>query len=81
MQVTAVKKGKILILLEMLNDIPDGQTVTLEIIENRTHSDIANFGEGLEEFRRANNIEELELDIEEIFKDIRDQSSGREVIL
>ncbi|NEQ68153.1 MAG: hypothetical protein F6K21_22140 [Symploca sp. SIO2D2] len=81
MQITAVKKGNVLILSEMLDDIPDGQTVTLEIINNHTNGDFAYFGKGLEEFRQANNIEELELDIDDIFKDVRDKSSGREVIM
>lgn len=89
MQITAVKQGQMLIFSEML-DIPDGQRVTVEIaeieaIEAENHGDRngdeLDFWESIQKFRQENNIAEADIDVDEIFKDVRDKSPGREVIL
>ncbi|MEM9543797.1 MAG: hypothetical protein AAGA60_30470 [Cyanobacteria bacterium P01_E01_bin.42] len=89
MQITAIKQGQMLILSEML-DIPDGQSVTVEITEIETteaedrgdrNGDELDFWESIQKFRQENNIAEADIDVDEIFKDVRDKSPGREVIL
>ena len=39
------------------------------------------FGAALEEFRQKYNVAEADIDPDEIFRDVRDKSPGREVIL
>ncbi|MEA5472234.1 hypothetical protein [Spirulina sp. 06S082] len=84
MQITAIKQGQMLIFSEML-DIPDGQRVTVEITEVENNGDRnggqLDFWESIQKFRQENNIEEADIDVDEIFKDVRDKSLGREVIL
>ncbi|MDB9314314.1 hypothetical protein PN462_14465 [Spirulina sp. CS-785/01] len=44
------------------------------------HPQQGQFGETLEAFRHQHKIAELEIDVDAIFGDIREKSSGREVI-
>jgi cellobiose PTS system EIIB component len=39
------------------------------------------FGRALEEFRQKYDVEDADIDPDEIFRDVRDKSPGREVIL
>ena len=39
------------------------------------------FGTALEEFRQKYNVAEADIDPDEIFRDVRDRSLGREVLL
>jgi len=80
MQIKAIKRGQNLEILENL-DIPDGQVVSIEILEYRTSQEKGKFGDSLEDFRSRYNIAELDLDIDAIFTDVRNQSLGREVVL
>ncbi len=78
MQITAIKRGRTLEISESL-EIPDGESVIIQIIDDRITKSQGKFGEGLEEFRRQHRIAELEIDVDEIFADIRDRTPGREV--
>jgi hypothetical protein len=80
MHITAIKRGQTLEISENL-DIPDGQEVRIEIIYTQSNDNNGKFGNSLEEFRRQHNIAELDIDIDAIFGDVRDKSSGREVNL
>ncbi|KYC35767.1 hypothetical protein WA1_08175 [Scytonema hofmannii PCC 7110] len=80
MHITAIKRGQTLEISENL-DIPDGQEVRIEIIYTPSNDNNGKFGNSLEEFRRQHNIAELDIDIDAIFGDVRDKSSGREVNL
>ena len=62
-------------------DIPDGQAVTIEIIDPQTNHEKGKFGDNLEELRRKHNIAELDIDVDAIFGDVRDKSPAREVNL
>lgn len=48
---------------------------------DRMSTSKGNFGTALAEFRRQQAIENLDIDPDEIFKDVRDRSPGREVDL
>jgi prevent-host-death family protein len=48
---------------------------------NRVLPDKVCFGKSLEKFRQDMGIAELEIDPDEIFRNVRDRSPGREVIL
>jgi len=80
MQIKAIKRGQTLEIWENL-DIPDGQVVSIEILDPETSQEQGKFGDSLEDFRRRYNIAELDLDIDDIFTDVRDKSLGREVVL
>ncbi|MEQ8975245.1 MAG: hypothetical protein RIE73_33280 [Coleofasciculus sp. C1-SOL-03] len=80
MQITAIKRGQTLEFSERL-DIPEGQAVRLEIIDTPINQDKGKFGDNLEEFRLRYNIAELDIDVDDIFGDVRDKSPGREVNL
>jgi hypothetical protein len=55
--------------------------VRLEIIDTPINPDKGKFGDNLEEFRLRYNIAELDIDVDDIFGDVRDKSPGREVNL
>lgn len=78
MQIIAIKRGQTLEILENL-EIPDGQSVIIEIIDDIINQKKGNFGENLEEFRREYNIAELDIDVDAIFAGVRDKTTGREV--
>ncbi|NET56874.1 MAG: hypothetical protein F6K47_12135 [Symploca sp. SIO2E6] len=80
MQIKAIKRGQTLETWGNL-DIPDGQVVSIEILEPRISQEKGKFGDSLEDFRSKYNIAELDLDIEAIFTDVRNKSLGREVVL
>ena len=78
MQITAIKRGKTLEISEHL-EIPDGQSILIEIVDNKINNQKGYFGENLEEFRRQHKIAELDIDVDAIFADVRDKTTGREV--
>lgn len=78
MQITAIKRGQTLEISENL-EIPDGQSILIEIVDNNINKQKGYFGENLEEFRRQNNIAELDIDVDAIFADVRDKTTGSEV--
>lgn len=80
MQITAIKRGQTLEILANL-DIPDGQAIRIEIIDDRINHEKGKFGDNLEEYRHQHNIAELDIDVDAIFGDVRDKSPGREVNL
>lgn len=80
MQIIAIKRGHTLEISENL-DIPDGQSVRIEIIDAQINPKKGKFGDKLEQFRRQHDIAELDIDIDAIFGDVRDKSPGREMNL
>ncbi|PNW34267.1 UNVERIFIED_CONTAM: hypothetical protein BEN50_18260 [Euhalothece sp. KZN 001] len=66
-----IKKGKTIELLEELN-FPDNQEVLVEVRETN------NFWSALQAFRNQTDLEEID---DDSFENLRDQSSGRDVVL
>jgi hypothetical protein len=71
MFVKGIKKGKNIELLEEVN-IPDNQEVMIEIKE------ASNFWTALQEFRKRVDLDSLD---DDTFENLRDKSTGRDVIL
>ena len=78
MQITGIKRGKTIELPEEL-DLPDGEAIDIEICEdNLDRKEGGGFWDSVLEFRQKYNIAELDIDPDEIFKDVRDRSPGQE---
>lgn len=71
MFVKGIKKGKNIELLEEIN-LPDNQEVMVEIKE------VSNFWTALQQFRQSVDLESLD---DDTFDNLRDKSTGRDVIL
>ena len=71
--VKGIKKGKTIELLEEIN-VPDGQEILIDILS------VNNFWTSLEKFRNSQEFNNLDLE-EEIFTDLRDKTTGRNVDL
>lgn len=71
MFIKGIKKGKNIELLEEIN-IPDNQEVIVEIKE------ISNFWTALQDFRKRVDLDSLD---DDTFENLRDKSTGRDVIL
>lgn len=71
MFVKGIKKGKNIELLEEV-DLPDNQEVMVEIKK------VSNFWSALQEFRQKVDLESLD---DDSFENLRDKSTGRDVIL
>lgn len=71
MFVKGIKNGKNIELLEEV-DLPDNQEVMVEIKK------VSNFWSALQEFRQKVDLESLE---DDTFENLRDKSTGRDVIL
>lgn len=77
---------------QIIQDVEQGTAVELiregervAVILSATQYDLLlreklGFGQALERFRQEYNVEEANINPDEIFKDIRDNSPGREVI-
>jgi hypothetical protein len=72
--VKGIKRGKIIELLEDIN-LPDGQEILIDV------QIVDNFWSKLLEFRSQTIWEELELEEEDPFTNIRDKSIGRNINL
>ena len=71
--IKGIKKGKTIELLEEI-DIPDGQEILVDI------QTVNNFWNSLESFRNSQEFKDIEFE-EEIFTDLRDNSTGRNIEL
>ena len=71
--VKGIKKGKTIELLEEIN-IPDGQEILVDI------QPVNNFWSSLEEFRNSQEFKNVELEAE-VFADLRDKTTGRNIEL
>ena len=71
--IKGIKKGKTIELLEEI-DIPDGQEILVDI------QTVNNFWTSLESFRKSQEFKDVEFE-EEIFTDLRDKSTGRNIEL
>lgn len=71
MLVKGIKKGKNIELLEEIN-IPDNQEVIVEIQE------VSNLWTALQDFRKRVDLDSLD---DDNFENLRDKSTGRDVIL
>ncbi len=71
--VKGIKKGKTIELLEEIN-IPDGEEILIDILP------VNNFWTSLETFRNSQEFNDVDFDAE-IFTDLRDKTSGRNVDL
>ena len=71
--VKGIKKGKTIELLEEIN-IPDGEEILIDILP------VNNFWTSLETFRNSQEFNDVDFDAE-IFRDLRDKTSGRNVDL
>ena len=71
--VKGIKKGKTIELLEEIN-IPDGQAILIDI------QTVNNFWTSLEDFRNSQDFKNADFE-EEIFTNLRDKTTGRNVEL
>lgn len=71
--IKGIKKGKTIELLEEIN-IPDGEEILIDILP------VNNFWTSLETFRNSQEFNDVDFDAE-IFTDLRDKTSGRNVDL
>lgn len=71
--VKGIKKGKTIELLEEIN-IPDGQEILVDI------QPVNNFWSSLEEFRNSQEFKNVEFEAE-VFADLRDKTTGRNIEL
>ncbi len=71
--VKGIKKGKTIELLEEIN-IPDGEEILIDILP------VNNFWTSLETFRNSQEFNDVDFDAE-IFTDLRDKTTGRNVDL
>ncbi|WP_042712930.1 hypothetical protein WH8501_30750 (plasmid) [Crocosphaera watsonii WH 8501] len=71
MFIKGIKKGKNIELLEEIN-IPENQEVIVEIKE------VSNFWTALQDFRKRVDLDSLD---DDTFENLRDKSTGRDVIL
>jgi hypothetical protein len=71
--VKGIKKGKTIELLEEIN-IPDGQEILVDI------QTVNNFWSSLEEFRNSQEFKNVEFEAE-VFVDLRDKNTGRNIEL
>lgn len=71
--VKGIKKGKTLELFEEIN-IPDGEEILIDILP------VNNFWTSLETFRNSQEFNDVDFDAE-IFTDLRDKTTGRNVDL
>ena len=71
MFIKGIKKGKNIELLEEV-DLPDNQEVMVEIKK------VSNFWTALQDFRQRVDLESID---DDTFENLRDKSTGRDVIL
>jgi hypothetical protein len=71
--VKGIKKGKTIELLEEIN-IPDGQEILVDI------QTVNNFWSSLEKFRNSQEFQNVEFEAE-VFMDLRDKDTGRNIEL
>ncbi|CCQ61884.1 hypothetical protein [Crocosphaera watsonii] len=71
MFIKGIKKGKNIELLEEIN-IPENQEIIVEIKE------VSNFWTALQDFRKRVDLDSLD---DDTFENLRDKSTGRDVIL
>ena len=71
--IKGIKKGKTIQLLEEI-DIPDGQEILVDI------QTVNNFWTSLESFRNSQEFKDIVFE-EEIFIDLRDKTTGRNIEL
>jgi hypothetical protein len=71
--IKGVKKGKTIELLEEIN-LPDGQEILVDI------QVVNNFWTSLEKFRNSQSFKDVDFE-EDIFTDLREQSTGRNIEL
>ena len=71
--VKGIKKGKTIELLEEIN-VPDGVEILIDI------QTVSNFWTSLETFRNSQEFNNIDFDAE-IFTDLRDKTTGRNVDL
>ncbi|VEP16671.1 conserved hypothetical protein [Hyella patelloides LEGE 07179] len=71
--VRGIKKGKTIELLEEIN-ISDGQEILVDI------QTVNNFWSSLEEFRNSQKFTNVEFEAE-VFEDLRDKTTGRNIEL
>ena len=69
--VKGIKKGKTIELLEEIN-IPDGEEILIDILP------VNNFWTSLETFRNSQEFNDVDFEAE-IFTDLRDKTTGRNV--
>ena len=71
--IKGIKKGKTIELLEEI-DIPDGQEILVDI------QTVNNFWTSLESFRKSQEFKDVAFE-EDIFTDLRDKTTGRNIKL
>ena len=84
MNLRAIKHGQTIQLLDPL-DLPDGEiTITIQTIQPDISKSLKSpdapetFWDAMQKWRREYDIENLDIDPDEIWGDIRDKSPGRE---
>ncbi|MCY7285986.1 MAG: prevent-host-death family protein [Cyanobacteria bacterium CAN_BIN43] len=76
--IQAVEQGEVAEIMRQVEQV----AVLLSVGEyNHLKKEKPGFGKALEEFRQKYNVEDADIDPDEIFRDLRDRSPGREVIL
>lgn len=80
MKIKGIKRRNSIEIFQELN-IPDGQEIVIEILYESTTivSGESQFWKSLEKFRQEQELEAVSIE-PEVFADVRDSSSGREVI-
>jgi len=72
MLIQGIKRGRNIELLEDL-DIADGEKVTVEVLPQRKSE---NFWKAMQKWREEYAVEELDIDPDKIWGDVRDRSPG-----
>ena len=80
MKIKGIKRRNSIEIFQELN-IPDGQEIVIEILDESTIivSGESQFWKSLEKFRQEQELEAVSIE-PEVFADVRDSSSAREVI-
>lgn len=80
MKIKGIKRRNSIEIFQEIN-IPDGQEIVIEILYESTTivSGESQFWKSLEKFRQEQELEAVSIE-PEVFADVRDSSSGREVI-
>ena len=79
MKIKGIKRRNSIEIFQEIN-IPDGQEIVIEILDESTTivSGESQFWKSLEKFRQEQELEAVRIE-PEVFADVRDSSSGREV--
>lgn len=78
MNLRAIKYGQTIQLLDPL-DLPDGEiTITVQSVEPEISDAPITFWDAMQQWRQDYGVENLDIDPDEIWGDVRDKSPGRE---